>query len=76
MIPKSIPAKFRKHIEHWDDERDLGSCIIVTLKGLHIDGPGTGDGSKNQHVFGEDTVADVIKTLRGAMTCHCDVCNK
>lgn len=74
MIPKSIPAKLRPHILYWDDERHLGGSIIVTMVGLLLDGPADGDGLRTTHTFGEDTVRDVVKTMRSAMPCHCDVC--
>lgn len=31
-IPKSIPNKYRDRILHWDDERECGNSIIVSLK--------------------------------------------
>ena len=73
-VPTAVPAKFRQHILHWDDERNEGGSIVVTLRGLRLDGPGTGDGSKTSHVFGEDTVREVIDTLRFALPCKCAKC--
>lgn len=73
-VPRSIPAKYRKHIEHWSDERKYGGNYFVTLAGLCIDGPGKGDGSTCQHMFGEDTIKDVIHTISYAQPCVCWVC--
>ena len=71
--PKSIPAKFRKHIQFWDDERYIDQGYIVTLVGLAFQDANTNDAC---HVFGEDTLADMIESLDNCQPCSCDECKK
>jgi len=68
MIPKSVPAKYRKHIQFWDDEREQGNGIIVTLKGLTV------DQMQPTHTFGEDTISGAIRVIREATRCECEQC--
>lgn len=72
--PRSIPAKYRKHIEDWSDERNYGNGFQVTLVGLCIDGPGNGDSKDNCHCFGEESIAEVKSILSIARPCSCDLC--
>ena len=68
MIPKSIPKKLREKILYWDDERDIGNGIIVTVKGITL------DPMSPTHVFGEDTVAEIKSTLESCYPCDCQEC--
>lgn len=68
MIPKSVPAKYRKHIQNWDDERNIDNGIIVTVKGL------CDDPMMPCHVFGEDSVKEVVSHLRDMYPCQCEQC--
>ena len=69
-IPKQVPKKYRDRIQFWDDERNMGNGIIVTLHyGWHMGDPGC-------HVFGEDTVASAIKYLQFSAPCSCEECNE
>lgn len=66
--PRSIPEKYRNHIEDWSDERHFGNGYFVTLVGLTIDPLGP------CHCFSEDTIKDVISTISTASKCNCDIC--
>jgi len=55
--------------EHYDDERNIGNGIIVTLKR----GFQWGD-DKNCHVRGFDSVADLRDDLWMIRHCDCDYC--
>ena len=69
-IPKSVPNKYRERIAHWDDEREIGNSLIVSLK----------DGWKfldvECHTKGFDTVRDAIDGLRETLPCDCAGCRK
>ena len=56
-------------VEHWDDERDAGNGIIVTLNwGWGFD--------RQEHVRGFDTVMEAKQGVRGAIRCDCAECQK
>ncbi len=57
-------------IEHWDDERELGNSLIVTLrKGWRFDSDG-------EHVRGFDTKAEAMQEVRQVKPCCCRECSK
>jgi nitrogen fixation protein len=68
-IPKYVPKKYQNRIMFWDDERDIGNALIITLK----DGWKFTQGDA-LHVCGVDTVQDALAALRGTMACDCDGC--
>lgn len=71
-IPKSVPAKYRERIMHWDDERAIGNSLIVSLSdGWHWAGI---DPTPGNHVEGFDNVRDVVNALRSTAPCRCDEC--
>lgn len=60
-------------VKHWDDERDLGHSIIVTL----IDGYAFiphADQNVAEHVDGFDTVKQALEAIRAAKPCTCQRC--
>lgn len=70
-LPKSIPAKYAARIAEYDDERDIGNSIIVTLKHGYRFGD---DRTEVQHVEGFDNVKAVIAAMRGTEACGCADC--
>lgn len=36
MTPRARPGPRHPLVEHWDDERDIGNGIIVTLRPGHV----------------------------------------
>ena len=58
-----------KKIKHWDDERDIGNSLIVTL---HY---GWRFGEDGEHVRGFDTKSDAMREVRGAKVCDCAECS-
>jgi hypothetical protein len=65
-IPKSLPKSLHGRVAHWDDERDLGNSLMVTLAyGWHM-----GDG----HIIGADTIKEAVQAVRDAEVCTCDEC--
>jgi hypothetical protein len=70
MIPKSVPKKLQSVIDHWDDERNIGNGIIITIKGGYkwsFDDHGL-------HVRGYDTVREATDELRDVVPCNCEQC--
>lgn len=60
--------KRHKRIEHWDDERNIGNSLIVTLKtGWRFEQAG-------EHVRGFDTVKEAMADVRQALPCACSGC--
>ena len=55
-----------KHIEHWDDERDIGNGIIVTL---HL---GWSFEQSHEGVRGFDTVTEAREGTRKKRLYRCD----
>jgi len=73
-IPKSVPAKYMERIRHWDDEREIGNSLIVSLNnGWYWAGI---DPFPGNHVAGFDTVRDVVNALRSTAPCNCDECKR
>lgn len=70
-IPKSIPIKYRQRIWFWDDERNIGNSLIVTLK----DGWCCGY-EKGLHTIADDTVKGILGQLQDTIKCDCDDCMK
>lgn len=69
-IPKSVPNKYRERVMHWDDEREMGNSLIISLK----DGwffPDT-----ECHTSGFGTVKEAIEGLRDTRPCECEGCRK
>ena len=50
-------------IESWDDERNIGNSLIVTLT------PGWRFGEESEHVRGFDTKKEAIKEVRESVVC-------
>lgn len=69
-IPASVPKKYRARIAHWDDEREMGNSLIISLN----DGwmfPNT-----DCHTSGFDTVKEAVDGLRDTHPCDCADCRK
>lgn len=70
MIPKNVPKKLAKVVDHWDDERNIGNGIIIMIKSgfrWKFDDHGT-------HVRGYDTVKEIVDELRSVVKCDCEEC--
>jgi hypothetical protein len=70
-IPKSVPKKYLERIAHWDDERNIGNSLMVSLKDgwqFNI------DPWQARHVEGYDTVKDAIAGLQDSIKCECKEC--
>jgi hypothetical protein len=68
-----IATKLNRKVEHWDDERNIGNSILVTLK------PGWrwgGDPQSPTHVEGFDTPKEAKAELRSVMPCACKECKQ
>ncbi len=64
----TLPKKYQERIAHWDDERDMGNSIIITLKdGWCFEFPG-------QHVEGFDTLTSARGAVRNSKKCQCSEC--
>jgi hypothetical protein len=66
----SILDRIRRNprVELVDDERAMGNSIIVTLKtGWRFNDPG-------EHVFGEDTPTECLRSLKRTKPCDCAEC--
>ena len=59
-----------KKVEYWDDERDIGNSLIVTL---HYGWRFSEDG---EHVRGFDTVREANRAVKSAVKCHCGECSQ
>ena len=66
-------AQRHRKILHWDDERDLGNSLIVTLANGWAFDPHP-DERIAQHVDGFDTVKDAMRAVRNAPACRCQRC--
>ncbi len=55
-------------IEHWDDEREIGNSLIVTLK------RGWRFGEEGEHVRGFDSKREALMEVRAAEPCYCSDC--
>lgn len=54
----------------WDDERDIGNSIIVTLNyGWHY-----AAGDIGEHVRGFDSISEAKKAVNESVKCTCDEC--
>ena len=61
----------QNHIEHWDDERDIGNGVIVMLKyGWAFEPTG------GEHARGFDTVAEArhATAKKRLFACKCEEC--
>jgi hypothetical protein len=57
------------------DELETDPDIFVYLKkGFRLGSDFSQDGNGCQHCFGEDSMADVRKTLKEVVPCACDQC--
>lgn len=69
-----MPRNLDRRIEEISDERAIGNGWFVYLK------PGfayaDADTPSAQHCFGEDTKADVRKSMKMVTPCRCDECTK
>lgn len=70
-IPKYVPKKYHDRIMFWDDERDIGNSLLITLN----DGWRFTHGDA-MHVIGVDNVQGALTALRGTVACDCDGCCK
>lgn len=70
MIPSYIPKRLKERIGHWDDERNVGNSLIITLV------PGFWFPSVECHTIGVDTINQAIKELRESALCYCDDCKR
>lgn len=63
--------KLPKHIQHWDDERNCGNGIIVTLSWGYSFYSG-----EHLGVAGFDTPLEAIQKtkLKEVFPCMCDIC--
>lgn len=68
-IPKAVPRKLAQMIEFWDDEREEGNSLIVTLK----DGF-TYHYESGNHAAGFDTIREAIDALKRVEECKCQQC--
>jgi hypothetical protein len=60
-----------KKVMFWDDERNQGNSIIVTLKyGWRF----SDDTLSPTHVMGFDTIKDAKQAIRYAQKCNCIEC--
>lgn len=58
-------------VEHWDDEREIGNSLIVTLRrGWRF----SSDPFIPVHVEGYDTVKAAQAGVRSALPCKCERC--
>lgn len=69
-IPKSIPKKYRERIMYWDDERNIGNGIIVSLE----DGWRDGTDLAVCHTLAEDMVKEMLWKLQSTEPCDCEEC--
>lgn len=58
---------------HWDDEREIGNSLIVTLRPGWAFWPSEDERSA-EHVKGFDTVADAAKAIQRSEPCKCGRC--
>lgn len=72
MASKQIKQR-HKNILHWDDERNIGNSLIVTLvHGKQF----SADVGSGEHVRGFDTVKEAMDEVRQAVDCNCASCVK
>jgi hypothetical protein len=70
-LPKSLPVNHHHKVWFWDDERNIGNSIIVTLvKGWEF---GT-DTFEKRHVEGFDNIKDAVTAVKQSVPCSCDAC--
>lgn len=70
-IPKNIPSKYIPRIWFWDDERNIGNSIIITLK----DGWCCGT-EQGLHTIAGDSIKEAITALKDTAICNCKDCVK
>ena len=59
-----------KKIMFWDDERDIGNSLIVTLN------YGYRFAADDGHVRGFDTIKEAKQAVREAVHCDCEECRE
>lgn len=69
-IPASVPKALAAKVLHWDDERQQGNSLILSLR------PGWRFPATECHTQGVDTVKEAIEALRDAKPCLCNECTK
>lgn len=66
--PKSVPHRLLPRLLHWDDERNIGNCILLTLA------YGWRSPSSESHTIAADNIKDAVSELRTTEPCSCDEC--
>lgn len=68
-----LSKALRARILAWDDERDLGNSLIVTLnRGWQF----STDPRMPEHVRGFDSVREARETVRNTVPCDCRDCSR
>ena len=69
-IPASVPSKLAARVQFWDDERNLGNSLIVSVRRGWAFDP-----ANREHVRGFDTVKGALGDLREVSPCTCGECS-
>lgn len=67
MAKTKLSKLIINRVQHWDDERNSGNGIIVTLKRGWCFDPLT-------HVKGFDTIKEAKEAISFVQKCRCDYC--
>ena len=59
-----------KWIQYWDDERNIGNSLIVTLI------PGRRFTEVSEHVRGFDSIKEAMIAVRDSVECTCKDCRE
>jgi hypothetical protein len=70
-----MPRNLDRRIEVLDDERNMGNGWIVNLRPGFAIHPGSAE-VEGTHFFGEDTMAEVRRTMKTVQPCECVACVK
>ena len=73
ITPKRLPKKFHSRVMHWDDERNIGNYILITLDhGWRTEGT---DINPN-HTICAYTIKEGVEYVRDAVSCNCKECKE